>query len=224
MGRRGGFGVGQQGFHPRARGAISQENGGHGYGPFALTGEEMTAQYFVPSFSIRRHIHESEMPKWTGIQKQIGSILGRHYDVMTPHELAIKSIEQKTMIEKVRESGVQPTASEMRAAAHNIRDELSTALEAVPEPLEVGLGRLAIFGRHHNKIGFEIDGWKGWKARYSLLTQAGELTAPGALVLENHIAVGGIASALPEATPWDRPEALSIDRHMEEPAQLRLLA
>jgi hypothetical protein len=197
MGRRGGFGVGQQGFHPRARGALGIDKT-KGLALLGLTSSEMTAQHFVPSFSIMRHLHESEMPRWAGIQKQLGKMLGRHFDVMAPAELAVKSLEQKSLIEKIRQSGAEPSAGEMRDAAYNIRDGLEKVLAEVPEPLEVGLGRLAVFGRKQNKIGFVIDGWKGWKARYSLMTNEGELTAPGTLVMENQVAVGGLSRALPD--------------------------
>lgn len=197
MGRHAGFGVGQQGYHPRARGTLGFDKK-KGLEFQGMTGSDLTAQYFVPSFSIMRRLHESEMPRWAGIQKQLAKMLGRHFDVTTPAELAIKSLEQKSLIEKIRHSGAEPSAGEMRDAAYTIRDGLERVLTEVPEPLEVGLGRLAVFGRKKNKLGFVIDGWKGWKARYSLLNNEGELTAPGTLVMENQIAVGGIAQALPD--------------------------
>lgn len=196
MGRMGGFGVGQQGFHPRARGALTLASKRRGPEYWPIMNEETTSNYFVPSFSIRRHIHRSEEERWTGVQKHLSGVLGRHFTVMTPASMAIKSIEQRALIEKMRESDSRPTSEEMRDIVYNIRDGLTEALALSPDPLPVGLGRLAIFGRNDNKIGFNIDGWKGWRARYALLDQRGEMTAHGALLVENQIALGGITAAL----------------------------
>src|SRR5690349_17516467 len=188
-----GFGASQQNFHPRARDTLQANKRQHRAGFWGVTEEEMTANYFVPSFSIRRHLYRSEEGRWQRAQKEIGNALGRHYQMMHPATIAVKSIEQQALIKKIRESGDQPSAAEMRDVAYNVRDGLTEALAAAPDPLEVGLGRLAVFGIKNNKLGFTVDGWKGWRARYSLFHNNGEMTAPGALMVENQIALGSLA-------------------------------
>lgn len=200
MRRNRGFGVGHQGFHPKARGALSPDAKQHGQLPWHMVKGWDAEHYFVPSFSIRRHIHQSEEARWSGVQKQLSAMLGRHYEVMPPSSMAIKSIEQKALIEKIRQSGTHPTPDEMRDVVFNIRDDLTEALSASPDRLEVGLGRLAVFGRNHNKLALTISGWKGWHSRYALLDQSGEMSAVGALLIENRIALGGIVSALPDTS------------------------
>ncbi len=190
-----GFGVGNQGFHPRARDNLrgdqrKQKSIWHN------KEQAMMANYFVPSFSIRRHVHRSDEAYWLGIQPKISRLLGRHFMITPPENIAIKSIEQKALIQTIRASNNQPTSEEMRDAVFNIRDGLTEALATAPDPLEMPLGRLAVFGRAKNKLGFEIAGWKGWRGRYALKAESGEMTPLGALVLENQVALGGIATAL----------------------------
>lgn len=194
-----GFGVGHQGFHPRARDNLAGSR--QRQKPIWHSKEQaMMANYFVPSFSIRRHVHRSDEAYWLGMQPKISKLLGRQFMVTPPENIAIKSIEQKALIQTIRDSNNQPTSEEMRDVVFNIRDGLTEALATAPDCLEIGLGKLAVFGRAKNKLGFEIAGWKGWRGRYALNTvnQSGEteMTPLGALVLENQIALGGIASAL----------------------------
>lgn len=196
MKRNAGFGVGQQGFHPRARGALPVDSKHRRMKFWGGGGPESFDHYFVPSFSIRRHVHRSDEARWAGAQKQLSHIMGRHYTIMPPESMAIKSIEQKALIEKIRESNSRPTGDEMRDVVYNVRDGLTEALATSSDRLEVGLGRLAVFGRNHNKIGFTIDGWRGWRARYALTDEYGEMTTLGALLVENQIALGGITTAL----------------------------
>lgn len=200
MGRVMGFGVGNQGFHPKARSALSPTSGARGNRRTQWTpyNPEMTAHYFVPSFSIRRHLDQCEEEYWDDTTRNIGSILGRHFEVAKPENITIKSIEQKALIHKIRSTGQQPDPTAMRDVVFNIRDGLTNALEGAPEPLEIGLGRLAVFGRNNDKLGFTLEGWKGWRARYDDHEHSGELSALGALLVESQVAVGNIATAFPD--------------------------
>lgn len=205
----GGFGVGQQGFHPRARSSLPAEGRRQRQGQFNMANPE-TEYYFVPSFSIRRHLHRTEENQWDGVLKQLSGMFGRHFTTVSPPDMCIKSIEQKALIHKIRESGSHPTAEEMQDVVYNIRDGLTEALSSSPDPLPVGLGRLAVFGRGRNKVGFNIDGWKGWRARYALTDEYGNMTANGALLVENQIALGSIATALSDT-------AIAVDEIASNP-------
>lgn len=200
MGRLKGFGVGRQGFHPRARGSLSPTSGarGHRKDGGGHYNQEMTSHYFVPSFSIRRHLDRLEEDEWRGATKQIGGILGRHFDVMPPADITIKTIEQKALIHKIRQSGQHPTAEQMRETVFNIRDDLTNTLANAPDPITVGVGRLAVFGRNRNKLAFTLDGWKGWRARYDDHELTGEMSSLGALLVESRVAIGNIATSFPE--------------------------
>lgn len=159
---------------------------------------EVTSHYFVPSFSIRRHLHRSEEAYWMGTSKQIGSMLGHHFNVMLPKDVTVKTIEQKALIHKLRDSGEQPSSDAMRDLVFNIRDGLTNSLADSPDPLEVGLGKLAVFGRNRNKLAFTLDGWKGWRARYDDFDEMGKMSSLGALLVESQVAVGSIGMAFPD--------------------------
>ncbi len=200
MGRLNGFGVGQQGYHPRARGSLSSVSGArpHRKQFWGFMNPEVTSHYFVPSFSIRRHLHQSEEAYWMGTSKQIGGMLGHHFDVMLPKDVTVKTIEQKALIHKLRDSGEQPSSDAMRDLVFSIRDGLTNYLADSPDPLEFGLGKLAVFGRNRNKLAFTLDGWKGWRARYDDFDEMGKMSALGALLVESQVAVGNIGMAFPD--------------------------
>jgi hypothetical protein len=198
MRRFNGFGVGQQGYHPRARDGLSAGPRRHKKQEWGMQETQMTEHFFVPSFSIRRHLHRGEEAYWTDASRQIGHLLGRQFEVAEPKDLTVKTIEQKALIHRIRQTGEQPTADMMRDLVFNIRDGLTSVLADAPDPIEVGLGKLAVFGRNQNKLGFTIDGWKGWRARYDDYDQLGQMSSLGALLVESQVAIGNIATAFPD--------------------------
>lgn len=188
MKRRMGFGVGKQGFHPRARSTLSVE-ARRGMSRMARA-HEMTANYFVPSFSIHRHIYHTEEAHWSGVRKQIGSVLGRHFEITPLDDINVKSIEQKALIHKIRQTGERPSGDDMHDVVKNIHEDLVQMLSDTPEKLELGLGRLAVFGRNQNKLAFTLEGWKGWRGRYGEDNEIGRI---GELLLQNEVAVDTLA-------------------------------
>lgn len=191
--------------HPRIRGSLSPISGSRRYRGDHLptTNPEMAANYFVPSFSIRRHLDKSEEDYWGEKSRKIGGLLGRRFEVMGPDNLTIKTIEQKNLIHKIRCANIQPNAEEMHDLASGLQDSLNYALSSAPESMWVGLGNLAIFGRNKNKLAFTLKGWRGWRANYPDEKESGEglrtMSPLGALLLETQVAVGNIASTFPDA-------------------------
>lgn len=200
MKRRKGFGVGSQGFHPRARGTLSPEARRGQARAYRASDPEATEQYFVPSFSVMRHLERHEERDWQGISKQLGSILGRYFDVMPPEKMVIKSMEQKALINMMRAKSVNPSQDQMKDLVFNVRDGLTETLSRSPESLEFGLGRLAVFGRNQNKLAFTLQGWKGWRDRYGMEDVHGNISSLGALLLETQVATGAISTAFPETS------------------------
>lgn len=200
MKRRRGFGVGNQGFHPRARGTLSPEARRGQARVYRASDPDATEQYFVPSFSIMRHLERHEERDWQAKSKQIGSLLGRYYEVMPPQNMVIKSIEQKGLISMMRNKAVSPSGDQMKDLVFNVRDGLTETLSRAPESLEFGLGRLAVFGKNQNKLAFTLQGWKGWRDRYGMEDMQGNISPLGALLLETQVATGAISTAFPDTS------------------------
>lgn len=204
MTRYGKVGTFKQVAHPRIRGSLTPISGSRRYRGDHLTpvNPEMTANYFVPSFSIRRHLDRSEEEYWEEKGHKIGGLLGRRFEVMQPENITIKTIEQKNLIHKIRASGEKPGAGEMREVATGLQDSLNYALASAPEAMYVGLGNLAVFGRNKNKLAFTLKGWRGWRANYPDEKVGDEgvrtMSPLGALLLETQVAVGSISSAFPD--------------------------
>lgn len=199
MGTVGRFGVGGQKIRPFARGRLSSHEAAV---KWHYTKEyvppEDTADYFVPSFAILRHIHRNEEDYWMNVGSSISRVLGRKYEITPPDNIVIKSIEQKALIRKIKEAGERPAPEQMKNVVFSIRNELTDQLDKAPSPLEIGLGKLAVFGQNHNKLGFTVKGWRGWRAHYAKHDDDGQLTPIGALLIENEVAMDNIATAFPE--------------------------
>lgn len=150
---------------------------------------------FIPSFAILRHLHQDDEARWGIIQSAFKADLGRNFTPYKPEQMTIKSIEQKSLINFLRKADSIPDPETTRGIAFNIRDSLTEALKNSPDPLTVSLGRVGVFGSSRRKIGLELDGWRGWSRRYALLDDEKNLTAPGALLVERQIAIGGISMA-----------------------------
>jgi len=199
MGTVGRFGVGGQKVRPLPRGRLSlNQKAAKWHYVKDYSSQETAGNYFVPSFSILRHIHRNEEDYWLNVGYGISRVLGKKYQIHLPDDIVIKSIEQKALIHKIKESGERPTPEEMENVVYNIRDDLVSQLDKAPSPLEIGLGKLAVFGQNYNKLGFTIGGWRGWRAHYAEYDDCGEITSIGALLRENRAAMGNISTAFPE--------------------------
>jgi hypothetical protein len=189
--------------HPYIRGKLSPNRRSERLGNAGVTHlHEYTktadGTYFVPSFSIRRHLHRSEELLWDTNQKLIQRRLGRGYVVTSASDIAIKSIEQHRMIKNMREAEIHPDPDEIRDIAYAIRDQLTNLLANAHSPLAIPLGSLAKFGYQDNALAHTIEGWRGDRANYGQNDDEGYLDTRAVLLAERQLAVGALALAYGE--------------------------
>jgi hypothetical protein len=151
--------------------------------------------YFVPSFSIRRHLHRSEELLWDTNRKLLRQHLGRSFSTTPPHEVSLKIVEQHRFIKNMREAGVHPEPEQVRDLAYSIRDDLTNLLSNARSPLPVSLGNFGRFGYKNNAVAYEIDGWRGERAEYGENDDEGYRDTNAVLLAERRLAVGAIALA-----------------------------
>ncbi len=201
MGRYGKVGMFRQVAHPRIRGALDP-SGERKHSAGALRLQDYKADeetYFVPSFSIRRHLHRSEELLWDAKQGLIRRRLGRDFTVTPAANIALKSIEQHRFIKNMREAGIHPDPNEVRDIAYSVRDTLTDLLANAHSPLSVSLGGLGRFGYKKNALAYEIGGWRGDRANYGPNDQEGYMDSLAVLLAERQRAVDAIALAYGEA-------------------------
>ena len=197
MGRYGKVGMFRQVAHPRIRGALdpSHEQSHYGKMPRMEDYKADEETYFVPSFSIRRHLHRSEEVVWDKNQQAVKSRLGRGFTTLSPEEITLKTLEQKRFIKAMREAGIHPEPEEIKDLAYSIRDTLAKRLSNAYSPLKVPLGDLGKFGAGDNALAYTVDGWRGDRANYGENDEDGYMDTRAVLLAERRLAVGALALA-----------------------------
>lgn len=185
--------------HPRIRGGLDPTSGNkthynHSSRPedFKTDEEEM---YFVPSFSIRRHLHNDEELLWNTNQRFVQRRLGRGFKALAPADITIKTIEQKRFIKAMRDAGVRPEPDEVRDLAYALRDDLTNMLANAHSPLNLPLGSFGRFGQGNNVVAYQIEGWHGDRAHYGENDSEGFMDDLAVVHAERKLAVGAIALA-----------------------------
>lgn len=197
MSRYEGIGIGGQSRRPRIRGSLHPE------GKFTRPAKELRLEdcqpddptYFVPSLSIRHHLHRSEEARWSNHQKNVKRRLGRGYTVTEPQDITFKVLEQKRFIHAMREVEAMPEPDDIRDLAYSIRDGLTELLANARSPLRVPLSGFEIFGMKNNAIAYEIDGWRGDRAHYGPNDEEGYMDTHAVLLASRQLTVGAIALA-----------------------------
>lgn len=190
--------------HPRIRGSLrSSRRNDRQEKPEVAQLSEYTQpvedSYFVPSFSIRRHLHRSEELLWDTNQRLVQRRLGRGYRVTSAADITMKSIEQKRLINNMRQAEIHPDPEEIRDLAYYIRDLLTKELSNAHSPMSVPLGDLGKFGRNNNALAYNIEGWRGDRAHYADNDTEGYMDTRAAILAERQLSVGAIALAYGEA-------------------------
>ncbi len=193
-GRIGAFG---QIAHPRIRGDLDPRHVPKGQKKVARLEDYKPDEetYFVPSFSIRRHLHRTESSLWEANRQLLRRHLGRGFETVPSQQISLKIIEQHRFIKNVREAGIRPSPEEIKDIAYSIRDLLTNELSNAHSPLPVPLGSLNRFGYKENSVGYEIAGWRGDRAPYGQNDEEGLKGTHSTLLAERQQAVGAIALA-----------------------------
>jgi hypothetical protein len=159
-----------------------------------LQGDNAAATYFVPSFSVRRHITRESAQHVAKMQSEIGRILGRQFRVIPAEQLSIKSFEQGKMIERMRQLGKHPAAATMDTVAKDIQKNLTELLSNAPPTLALPLGELGLFGYDNRALGVNVMGWKGNRAQYAIYDDDYRLTPLGTIAEQNEICLDRFAA------------------------------
>jgi hypothetical protein len=160
-----------------------------------LQGDNAAATYFVPSFSVRRHITAASEAQVRKMQREVKDRIGREFRPTPPNQLSIKGFEQRKMIERMRELDKHPNPQDMEDAAHDVRRKLKELLSNAPPTLSVPLGQLGLFGYNKKALGVQIMGWKGYRAQYAVYDDDYKLTPLGTIVEENETCLDVVADS-----------------------------
>lgn len=228
MGRFGKVGVFRQVGHPHIRGDLDPSHTRlHPNKVVRLEDHRADEEtYFVPSFSIRRHLHQSEEPLWEAEQKMLKGRLGRGFDMTPPQDVSLKIVEQHRLIKNIRAAGIRPEPEQVRDLAYSIRDNLTDLLSNARSPLQVPLGNFGRFGYKKNAVAYELDGWRGERAQYAHNDEEGFMDPFAVLLAERRLAVGAIALAFEGtelSTDGLAPSPhMTVARHKDEIPDYRL--
>jgi hypothetical protein len=155
--------------HPRIRGALSPSHEQKRFIRNDARLEDLKTDeetYFVPSFSIRRHLHSDEALLWQTQQNLIKRRLGKGFTVTPAENITLKVIEQQKLIRNMRQAGIHPDPYELLDVAYTIRNRLSDLLSNAQSPLRVPLGDINRHGYREESIAYDIKGWRGERATY----------------------------------------------------------
>lgn len=201
MGRYGMVGRFGQVAHPRIRGALDPSHEQKHYSKLARLEDYRTDEetYFVPSFSIRRHLHRDEELLWSTNQKLIQRRLGRTFTANAVDTISIKTVEQQKVVRNMRKAGIHPEPEQIRDIAYGIRDRLTDLLSNARSPLFVELGDISKIGYRESSLAYMIEGWKGDRAHYGENDEEGFMDTRAVLLAERQLAVGALALAYGEA-------------------------
>lgn len=200
MSRYGKVGAFRQVAHPRIRGGLDPAHEQKHYGKVTRLEDYKADEetYFVPSFSIRRHLHRSEEQNWEAHRHALARRLGRSFTTTAVDKITLKSLEQHRFIKNMRQAGIHPNPNEIRDLAYSVRDDLTNLLTNVRSPLPVPLADFGRFGYRKNALAYEIEGWRGDRANYGSNDLEGYRDAHAVLLEERRLAVGAVALAYQE--------------------------
>ena len=187
--------------HPYIRGRLSSRHEASRGGKVIKIEDYMRKTdetYFVPSFSIRRHLDIHEESSWTATQQHLQRRLGRSFTVATPEDISIKAIEQHRFINNMHQAGIHPDPNEIRDIAYSIRDQLTNLLANAHSPLAIPFGNLARYGYKSNALAYSIEGWRGDRAHYGENDYDGYMDSLSVLQAERRLAVGALTLAYGE--------------------------
>jgi hypothetical protein len=201
MGRCGRVGVFRQVAHPRIRGALDPSHEQRHVSKVARLEDYKADEetYFVPSFSIRRHLHRDEGLLWETQQQLVGRRLGKGFTATPADRITLKVLEQQKLIRNMREAGIRPDPDEIRDIAYSIRDGLTNLLFNAHSPLNVPLGDFGKAGYRGESVAYEIMGWRGERANYGPNDNEGFMSTHAALLAERQLVVGALSYAYGEA-------------------------
>jgi hypothetical protein len=151
--------------------------------------------YFVPSFSIRQHLHRDEEKRWEDHRRMLSRSLGRGFATTPVPDITLKTVEQHRFIKNMRQADIHPDPEEIRDLAYSIRDGLTDLLVNVRSPLPVPLGKFGRFGYRNNALAYEIEGWEGDRKHYGANDAEGYKDAHAVLLEMRQLSVGAIALA-----------------------------
>lgn len=158
--------------HPHIRGGLSPNHHNAESGRVVELDEwihpETDENYFVPSFSVRRHLHRDAEDVWIDHQKEVKKRIGSSYKVIEPEEVAIKMFEQRALIRGMKIANIHPEVEDIDRLARGLADQLTKMLAHASSPLAVPLGRFAMFGPQDrpSSLAYEIAGWRGDRPKY----------------------------------------------------------
>lgn len=154
---------------------------------------------------------------WKSLQKAIGKSLtkGQRQQLrpVRPESLRLVQIRGKVLSDAVVELKHSPEDRNelMEQLATSLQERLYLLSKSAPDQLKLPLGELVCFedqvGRRgrpltsEQTIGSEFEGWKGFRARYPVCDENGNVTPQRQLALEG----SGCSEAITNANPWLEP-------------------
>lgn len=159
---------------------------------------------FMPSLAIRRAVvmepAEAKAIR-RAIRRNLKAVLPRErvkgYDIVNPTDWSLTLIENKKLINQLRQADARPSSKDMMALAGLLQVMLLRQLRGSPEQLPLPLGDLDRFGKGSPKkaVGVTPLGWRGPRARYTTLAESEASQPLGVLVAENLVCIDALSGA-----------------------------
>lgn len=166
------------------------------------SGDSRGRGIFVPSLAVFRPVETDEnsqlmMTKISTSIKTKNPLRSnrRHYRTRDHKGLAVNIIEQKKMVDGLRQADHKPTNEQMLSLAQAVHDSMKELLIAKETPEVMMLGHLARFGHRKNKLVVQSAGWKGYSSRYPS-EAPGDISPNASAVQDRAVCVGAIEKVL----------------------------
>lgn len=107
------------------------------------------AQYFVPSFSVRRPVIKTDEVE--EFINRASTNLPRAYETTSLSGVTI--VEQHRMIEQFRNADIHPDPEKIENIARRVAETLRDSIRTIPRRIDIPTGRVYRFGTSQTRLG-----------------------------------------------------------------------
>jgi hypothetical protein len=165
--------------------------------------DNLNNKSFVPSLSVYQEVLDPDGKVHTMQGDMIRAVLTELPDslhnlvhVKNSGRLAMRSIDQGSVIESFKRLQTPPTAEQVKSIATSIHTGLEELLKGTVAPMPFAVGSAAIRGEKKNDVVVMPLGWDGYKSNYQQRDGENGFTPIGSMIAIRQLAVGAIALAM----------------------------
>jgi hypothetical protein len=130
----------------------------------------------------------------------------RNFRVFDSARLVMRVVDQQATVTTFKKAKYPPDRKDAKTLARSMKGGLTELLSRAPDPLPFQPGKVTVSPENKEQVSVFPHGWRGHKANYAELDEAGKLTPLGLVVAEQQLCIGAVSSIMKDRGRVNREE------------------